>query len=140
MAYFTNYTFVGERTIEKEFITPHVPYKLSGSAWRWNLNPWNSPGSAKTFGEGCGVGGGNPCKVCLFCKKNIPSNEYKFSGGCIGNPDNEEGRCCGGSWIWENGVKTNKWRQGCGGYSGGRSAIEEYKRGTGVERSFLKVT
>jgi len=110
MAFFTNYTFVGERTIEKEYIAPHVPYKLSGSAWRWNLNPWNSPGSAKTFGEGCGVGGGNPW-------------------GCIGNPHDEEGRCCGGSWIWEKGVKTNKWRQGCGGYSRGRSAIEEYKRG-----------
>merc|ERR1719357_2485219 len=51
MAFFTNYTFVGERTIEKEYIAPHVPYKLSGSAWRWNLNPWNSPGSAKTFGD-----------------------------------------------------------------------------------------
>merc|ERR1719259_49788 len=54
MAFFTNYTFVGERTIQKEYIAPHVPYKLSGSTWRWNLNPWNSPGSAKTFGEGCG--------------------------------------------------------------------------------------
>ena len=66
MAYFTNYTFVGKRTIEKEYITPHVPYKAPGSVWRWNLNPWNSPGSAKTFGEGCGVGGGNPCKFFLF--------------------------------------------------------------------------
>ena len=66
MAFFTNYTFVGERTIEKEYIAPHVPYKLSGSAWRWNLNPWNSPGSAKTFGDGCGVGGGNPCKFFSF--------------------------------------------------------------------------
>merc|ERR1719357_466170 len=110
MAFFTNYTFVGERTIEKEYIAPHVPYKLSGSAWRWNLNPWNSPGSAKTFGDGCGVGGGNPW-------------------GCIGNQDDEEGRCCGGSWIWEKGLKTNKWRQGCGGYSRGRSAIEEYQKG-----------
>ena len=70
----------------------------------------------------------------LIRKKTIQLKNCRFSGGCIGNPDNEEGRCCGGSWIWENGVKTNKWRQGCGGYSGGRSAIEEYKRGTGIEK------
>merc|ERR1719419_1273608 len=59
MAFFTNYTFVGERTIQKEYIALHVPYKSSGSA--------------KTFGEGCGVGGGNPW-------------------GCIDNPHDEEGR------------------------------------------------
>ena len=63
-AYYTNYTFVGKRTIEKEYITPGK--STHGSVWRWNLNPWNSPGSAKTFGEGCGVGGGNPCKFFLF--------------------------------------------------------------------------
>ena len=47
-------------------------------------------------------------------KKTIPLKNCRFSGGCIGNPDNEEGRCCGGSWIWENGVKTNNGDRGVG--------------------------
>jgi len=104
MGYFENYTSVEERTIEKKYITPRLPYKSA-----LGLNPWNSPGSAPIIGGGCGIAGGN-------------------SFGCIGNPDNQEGRCCGGSWVWEKGLKTNKWRQGCGGYSGGSAAIYDYWR------------
>jgi len=62
-AFFSNYTFVEKRTIEKKYITPKLPFS-SAFGWNanmeWYLHPWNSPGSAITFGEGCGVGGGNP--------------------------------------------------------------------------------
>ena len=82
MAFFTNYTFVGERTIEKEYITPKLPYNSPNSAWKWNLHPWNSPGSAKTFGEGCGVGGGNPCKFVIFqLEKNHSVKEISVFRG-----------------------------------------------------------
>ena len=81
MAFFSNYTFVEKRTIEKKYITPKLPYS-SASGWNATkyLHPWNSPGSAITFGEGCGVGGGNPSKFFLFLleKKTFNSKYIKF--------------------------------------------------------------
>ena len=55
VAWFTNYTSVPERTIEKEYLTQGLTNKGP-----LGLHPWNSPGSAKIFGNGCGVNGGNP--------------------------------------------------------------------------------
>merc|ERR1711878_27449 len=68
-------------------------------------HPWNSPGAAPIFGNGCGANGGNP-------------------NGCIGE-DDVLGRCCGGSADKKTGI----WNPGCGGYVGGESALSHYKDG-----------
>ena len=62
-AYFTNFTFVEERTVPDEFIDKEV----GSTHWvTGGLHPWNSPGAAPTFGNGCGVSGGNPLpRGCL---------------------------------------------------------------------------
>ena len=54
-AWFTNYTVVPEVTLEEEMFDTWAP-RDSGAG----LHPWNSPGSAPTFGNGCGLNGGNP--------------------------------------------------------------------------------
>ena len=54
-SFFTNYTFVKEATLPEEFFDDSVRRETKGG-----LHPWNSPGSAPTFGNGCGVNGGNP--------------------------------------------------------------------------------
>ena len=62
-SYFTNFTFVEEKTVPDEFIDKEV----RSTHWvTGGLHPWNSPGAAPTFGNGCGVSGGNPFpKGCL---------------------------------------------------------------------------
>ena len=62
-AFFTNFTFVEKKTISDEFIDKEV----GSTHWvTGGLHPWNSPGAAPTFGNGCGVSGGNPLpKGCL---------------------------------------------------------------------------
>merc|ERR1712029_1065059 len=62
-------------------------------------NPWTSPGAAPVYGNGCGLNGGNP-------------------DGCDGE-DATFGRCCGGG---DKGM-------GCGGYVGGKPALEHYEEG-----------
>ena len=61
--FFTNFTFVEKKTIPDEFIDKEV----GSTHWvTGGLHPWNSPGAAPTFGNGCGVSGGNPLpKGCL---------------------------------------------------------------------------
>ena len=58
--WFTNYTFISGE--------PSLPRNMYDS-WASNMriegvkrkgHPWTSPGSAPTFGEGCGANGGNP--------------------------------------------------------------------------------
>jgi len=73
-------------------------------------NPWVQPGTAPVHGEGCGVNGGNPT-------------------GCQGDSDDSSpfGTCCGGSWKWKEGKK--EWKNGCGGYTGGKPAFEHYADG-----------
>jgi len=93
-AWFTNFTSVPEVTLQEEMF----------DAWQRRdsaagLHPWNSPGAAPTFGNGCGLNGGNP-------------------DGCDGE-DLTYGRCCGGG---AHGM-------GCGGYVGGKSALEHYDDG-----------
>jgi len=70
----------------------------------WRYNPWAQPGTAPVYGEGCGANGGNPT-------------------GCQGDYEDSSpfGTCCGGS-------KGNNWN-GCGGYTGGKSALEHYADG-----------
>jgi len=67
-------------------------------------NPWAQPGTAPVYGEGCGANGGNP-------------------NGCQGDFDDSSpfGTCCGGG-------KSNNW-SGCGGFTGGKSALEHYEDG-----------
>ena len=56
-AWFTNFTFVEEKTIPDEFLDTET----GSTHWvTGGLHPWNSPGAAPVFGDGCGVNGGNP--------------------------------------------------------------------------------
>ena len=54
-AWFTNYTSVPEMTIDKELLSGGRRFKSSAG-----LHPWTSPGAALTYGNGCGLNGGNP--------------------------------------------------------------------------------
>ena len=51
---FTNYTFVEEKTLPKEYFSPGRYETEAG------LNPWSSPGAAPVWGEGYGANGGTP--------------------------------------------------------------------------------
>ena len=55
VAFFTNYTVVEKRTLPKKYLD-----NSARSQTAVGLHPWNSPGSAPTFGNGCGANGGNP--------------------------------------------------------------------------------
>ena len=63
-AFFTNFTGVPERTIADEFIESE---NLVDS--EPGFHPWNSPGAAMTYGDGCGLNGGNPdgCEGEGYC-------------------------------------------------------------------------
>ena len=54
-AWFTNYTSVPKMTIDKELLGKGRRFKSSAG-----FHPWTSPGAAKTYGNGCGLNGGNP--------------------------------------------------------------------------------
>lgn len=107
-AFSTNYTMIPlgmEPTLDEDMFdewlskdrrTTWVP-EMDGS-WTPRLNPWNAPGSASVFGNGCGVNGGNP-------------------DGCTGGGE-PVGQCCGKAMTTD-----------CGGYSGGKSALEHYRDG-----------
>ena len=58
-AWFTNYTSVPAMTIDKEYLDSRRVKSSAG----WH--PWTSPGAAPTYGNGCGLNGGNPdgCEV-----------------------------------------------------------------------------
>ena len=58
--WFTNFTFVEERTIDDKFIDSCDGHDCYSHWVTEQLHPWNSPGAAKTFGNGCGANGGNP--------------------------------------------------------------------------------
>jgi len=100
VAFFTNYTVVEKRTIQKDFLDPSSKFKSPAGK-----HPWCSPGAAPIFGNGCGANGGNP-------------------NGCIGD-DDVVGRCCGGSVDKFDGI----WDPGCGGFVGGKSALSYAKDG-----------
>jgi len=96
-------TFGGKPSIPKEMLDEWLPEwrtKTWGLPPRgWRLHPWNAPGSAPVWGNGCGVAGGNP-------------------NGCNRRDTNDVfGRCCG------------KTAGDCGGYSRGKSALEHYQEG-----------
>ena len=111
-AWFTNFTFVSERTIENEMLDVWGKFKSNGA----KLHPWNSPGAAPIFGNGCGVNGGNP---------NGCDNEGQvlkiwldfYNCQWI---DFLLGRCCGGN------ARKGK---SCGGYVGGKPALKHYREG-----------
>ena len=58
--WFTNYTFIpGQPTLPRNmYDTWSSDRKVEALQRRGH--PWTSPGSAPTFGEGCGANGGNP--------------------------------------------------------------------------------
>ena len=58
--WFTNFTFVEERTIDDKFIDTCDSHDCYSHWVTGQLHPWNSPGAAPTFGNGCGANGGNP--------------------------------------------------------------------------------
>jgi len=99
----TNWTMVPgqEATLPEEMFDAWVP-EWERKTWfgpgEFGLNPWNSPGSAPIYGNGCGVDGGNP-------------------DGCTGGGE-VLGQCCGKPGTGD-----------CGGYSGGKSALEHYEDG-----------
>ena len=105
--WFTNDTHIpGQPTLPEEMYDQWMHR-------RNRKNPWEAPGTAPVFGDGCGVNGGNPngCGRGMFglLKSSItllPTNLlYHFcsrSGNLYGN-------CCG---------------KNCGGYEGGRPALE----------------
>ena len=70
-------TFGGKPSIPKEMLDEWLPEwrtKTWGLPPRgWRLHPWNAPGSAPVWGNGCGVAGGNP----NGCNRRDPSI-YKF--------------------------------------------------------------
>ena len=107
--FFLNFTvipskFGGKPTISKDMFDEWLP-EWRTKTWGfppagWGLHPWNAPGSAPVWGNGCGVNGGNP----------------KGCGGFVGDVF---GHCCG---------KPSQPKD-CGGYSRGKSALEHYQDG-----------
>jgi len=76
----------------------------SGRTWtkvegEKRYNPWAQPGTAPVYGGGCGANGGNPT-------------------GCQGDYEDSSpfGTCCSAG-------------TGCGGYTGGKSALDHYADG-----------
>ena len=74
--------------------------------------PWTSPGTAPTFGNGCGAAGGSPygCQ----CEDDGPVNY------CYGNDDRLYGSCCGQR---EENVSTGRFSRQMRGYKGNASRI-----------------
>ena len=67
----------------------------------------------------------------LVCSSQIPKilNDDKklLPDGCFGM-DNVFGRCCGGS-LKKDKKGNRVWEAGCGGYVGGKPALEHYREG-----------
>merc|ERR1712130_559194 len=102
--YNANHTFVPNKphrgpTISYDMIdlTRPIMSKVDGKN---QFHPWAQPGMAPSFGEGCGVNGGNP-------------------NGCQGGDLDTSpfGTCCDVPPV------------GCGGYAHGKSAIDWYNAG-----------
>jgi len=101
--WFTNFTFsAGQPSMSEEmYYNGRVSTKIDGEE---QYNPWSQPGTAPVYGEGCGLNGGNP-------------------NGCRGVDPSPFGTCCGG------GKSNGQWKAGCGGYTGGKSALEHVADG-----------
>jgi len=81
---------------------PNEYYSNPRQSWKWSKHPWASPGSAPVYGEGCGVNGGNPYPMgCQY--PNTDSDPF--------------GTCCAAK------------PGGCGGFVGGKSAMEHAAEG-----------
>lgn len=107
--WFTNHTFIpGEPTIPDDMY--HATSYAKIQALKRLKHPWTSPGTAPTFGEGCGASGGNP-NGCQ-CKEEGPVNF------CYGNEERPYGSCCAQT---DYGIPRV---DGCGGFAYGKSAME----------------
>ena len=68
--FYSNFTvipskFGGKPSIPKEMLDEWLLPEWRTKTWGfppagWGLHPWNAPGSAPVWGNGCGVNGGNP--------------------------------------------------------------------------------
>ena len=76
VSWFTNFTVVPEATIEEEM------YAQAPRSSHAGLHPWNSPGFAPTYGNGCGLNGGNPdgCDGEGIFSKYLVNCPMLFSG------------------------------------------------------------
>jgi len=100
--WFTNYTFIsGEPSLPRNMYDLHTwsPNKRIEKLKR-TRHPWTSPGSAPTFGEGCGANGGNP-----FGCQNSSVDPRPYGSCCEQKVDN------------------------CGGYAYGKSAMDHAAEG-----------
>jgi len=124
-AFSTNYTMIPldmepmkDEDMFDEWLDPDrrvtwVPQEDESLPWTKRYNPWNAPGSAFVYGNGCGVNGGNPVAIPAQSDlSRVPLDRRCTSGG------EDVGQCCGKAMTDD-----------CGGYSGGKSALEHYQDG-----------
>merc|ERR1711934_193823 len=122
--WFTNQTYIpGEPTL------PDDMYDVTDEAELQKVkegkHPWTSPGTAPTFGNGCGANGGNPSG----CQCQEDGSNY-----CYGNDNRGAGACC------------SKSAGSCGAFLGGQNttdyavdgyfddaAVTVWNRGTNAE-------
>lgn len=90
--WFSNYTFVEEKTLPEDLRT----YRDAGTYF--DRNPWLSPGKAEIFSP-CGIDGGNP-NGC----GGVPQGQPCPGGGTAYGPDARK--------VKFNGVKTTNWKRG----------------------------
>ena len=58
---YTNYTYIpGEPTLPDEMYDTDCSACKSIEETKERKHPWNAPGTAPTYGNGCGANGGNP--------------------------------------------------------------------------------
>ena len=74
-AWFTNFTSVPEVTLPEDMFDQWTDHTETEAG----LHPWNSPGAAPTFGNGCGVNGGNPdgCEGEGNVYRNVKEIKYR---------------------------------------------------------------
>ena len=63
----------GKPTLQPQDMYDKWNYPFVNGKKFMQKNPWNAPGSAPVYGEGCGVNGGNGNHVC-----NIDGGTYYY--------------------------------------------------------------
>ena len=93
-AFSTNYTMIPlgmepmkDEDMFDEWLDPDrrvtwVPQEDESLPWTKRYNPWNAPGSAFVYGNGCGVNGGNPVAIPAQSDlSRVPLDRRCTSGG-----------------------------------------------------------
>ena len=74
---YTNYTYIpGEPTLPDEMYDTDCSACKSIEETKERKHPWNAPGTAPTYGNGCGANGGNP-NGCM-----LPGVDDRPYGSC----------------------------------------------------------